>query len=39
MFGQILTSLDGFAKSGESSEEKKTEPEDIQPKPQPMQKK
>ena len=39
MFGQIYSSLDGFAKSGESSDEKKTEPEDIQPKPQPMQKK
>ena len=38
MFGQI-SSLGGFAKSDESSEEKKTEPEDIQPKPQPMQKK
>jgi hypothetical protein len=39
MFGQIYTSIERFEKSGESSEEKKTEPEDIQPKPQPMQKK
>ena len=39
MFGQILTSFEGFMKSDEVSEEKKTEPEDIQPKPQPMQKK
>ena len=38
MFGQI-SSLGGFAKSDETTEEKKTEPEDIQPKPQPMQKK
>ena len=38
MFGQI-SSLGSFGKSDEVSEEKKTEPEDIQPKPQPMQKK
>jgi hypothetical protein len=38
MFGQI-SSLGGFTKSDETSEEKHTQPEDIQPKPQPMQKK
>lgn len=39
MFGQIYTSIERFEKSGETSEEKKPESEDIQPKPQPMQKK
>lgn len=39
LFGKIYSSIDSFENSDNNSEDKKTETEEVQPTPQPMQKK